>query len=163
ARQPEIWDAAHVVQRDDSGQGRHAAIMHVRSPARDVPEGWCFEGALVGIATRDREAPEVGVLAVHADADVAVSLVGEVEADVAPGAVGLPLEEGKTALGRQGHRRPITGFEPIVWGITRNDRAHVGGDGPRDTVRVQVPPEDVAMLRLVDGYGPEVGHGAVIA
>ena len=83
-----------------------AAVVHVRSRLSHVPQGRRLEGPLVEVVLGHAEASPVGVRLVHADAEVVVRLVCEVEAGVAGDAVGLlgVVEEIHAA-----HRRPAQG------------------------------------------------------
>ena len=104
-----VLDAPLVVMLDYLFQRLQAAVVHVGSGTRDVAQRRRLEGALVRLELRDGEAPEVGLLLVHADAEVVVALVGEVEADVTRLAAGLALEEREPAPRGGGQRAGLAG------------------------------------------------------
>ena len=87
-----VLDAPLVVVLDDFLERTQAAVVHVGAGVLDLAERGGLEGALFFFAVSDEVAPQVGVGPVHADADVLVRAVGEVEAEVAAIAGGL-LEE----------------------------------------------------------------------
>ena len=85
--------AALVVVLDHFLQRLQAAVVHVRAGVRDLAERRRLERALVLFLLGDREAAEVRHRLVHADADVGVLAVGEVDALVAAVAPGVVREE----------------------------------------------------------------------
>ena len=83
---------------------------------------------------RDDEAAQVRVGLVHADADVLVGAVGEVEADVAAVARGLLEEDVHAAHLRSGHRLLVAGLVAVERGVARQHGALERGDGLGDVV-----------------------------
>ena len=68
---------------DDFEQRFLRAVVHVGSTLRDIADGRRFESAAIFIVVGFRKTTEVGLLGVHADAQVVVFFVCEVGAEVA--------------------------------------------------------------------------------
>src|SRR5262245_59533310 len=52
AGQPGVFDSAPIVESDDFLERLLAAVMHIRTTPRHVPQCWCLEGALIGLVLR---------------------------------------------------------------------------------------------------------------
>ena len=114
--------------------------MHVGAGVLDLAQGGGLERALVFLSLRDEVAAQVGVGLVHADADVLVRAVGEVEAEVATVAGGLVEEDVHAAHLRGGQRLLVAGLVAVEGRVAREDRALEGGDGLGDVVDGERPP-----------------------
>ena len=164
--------------------------MHVGCREGDVPHRRRLEGAGVFRVFRDRDPAEIGLLRLHADADVVKFLVGEIRTDVAGGAVALfGKEDVAAALGILRHRvglhggldlriplgqvgvvGDVFGIEPgerlhllvvVVGRGSRDDRPLEGGDGLADAVDCELT-EDLLELLLVDRQLPEPLDDALV-
>src|SRR4030095_16634964 len=133
AGQPGILDSAPVVESDDFVERLLAAVVHIGTTPGHVPECWCLEGALIGLVLRHGVATEVRVGFIHAHADIAVILVGEVEPRVTAYATRLALEERETALGFRRQGALVSRLETVVRRISGNDCPYIGGDGLGDS------------------------------
>src|SRR5262245_17004603 len=97
AGQPGIFDSAPIVEGDDFPEHLLAAVVHIRTTPGHVTECWRLEGPLIGLVPCYSVATEVRVGFIHAHADIAVILVGEVEPRMAAYTACLAQEERKTA------------------------------------------------------------------
>src|SRR5205823_2175301 len=113
-REPWVLDATPVVEGDDILERLLAAVMHVRAALGHVSERRRFEGALVRLDLGNEVAAEVGARLLHADADVAVSLVGEVEPNMAGDAARLALEEREPLLRCWRERCLVASAESVI-------------------------------------------------
>src|SRR5215468_218879 len=129
AGQPRVFDSAPIVEGDDFLERSLAAVVHIGTTPGDVPQCWCFEGALIGLVLCYSVATEVRVGFIHAHADIAVILVGEVEPSVTAYTTRLTLEERETALGFRRQGALVSRLETVVGRISRNNCPYIGGDG----------------------------------
>src|SRR5215813_5865516 len=114
AGQPLVFNSAPIVEGDDFFERFLAAVVHIGTTPGDVPQCWCFEGALIGLVLCYSVATEVRVGLIHAHADIAVVLVGEVEPGVTAYTTRLTLEERETALRARRQCALIARLETVV-------------------------------------------------
>ena len=142
-----------VVVLDHFFQRLQAAVVHVRAGVGDLAQRRRLERALVLFLLGDHEAAQVGLRLVHADADVGVLAVGEVDALVATVAAGVVREEDvHAALLALGQRLLVAGLEPVVGRVAGQDGPLERGDGLGDVVDGDLlRAEDLLEARAVAG------------
>src|SRR5262245_56795214 len=82
AGQPQVVDFPPIVGGRRFLQRFPTGGLDIGAPPGHLPPGLCFEGALIGLLLCYRVTTEVRVGFIHAHADIAVILVGEVEPSV---------------------------------------------------------------------------------
>src|SRR5262245_29637894 len=162
AGQPRVFDSAPVVERDDFLERFLAAVVHIGTTPGHVPKCWCFEGAFIGLVLCHGVPTEVRLGLIHAHANIAVILVGEVESRVTAYTTRLALEERETALGARRQCALVSRLETIVGRISRNDCPYIGSDGLGYSDGLKVVAENLAKLLLVGRNRPQVFHHLLV-
>src|SRR4030095_13716320 len=158
AGQPGILDSAPVVESDDFLERLLAAIVHIGTTRGHGPECCRLEGALIALVLCHSVATEVRVGLIHAHADIAVILVGEVEPSVTAYATRLTLEERATALGFRRQDALVSRHDTVVGRISGDNCPYIGGDSLGDSNGLKVVAKDLAELLLVGRNRPQVFH-----
>ena len=157
-------------QPDGFLQGRHAAVVEVRSALRDVAEGGGLEGALAGFVL-GRAADvlfghpgpaEVRLFGVHPDAHVVELHVREQHPAVARGAAGAGGEEFRAAHGLLRHGARVAAPPVVIGGVAAIERVPLeGGDRLHHVVRGGGAAEDRLELLRITRNGVQLGHYGV--